>query len=434
MMRSVITFGRRLLFSLLGLILLLWLLFYFASSTAPLPSPNISSKDVATSRQLLVTTVQHLRRAPGGIALTFDQQQLDALLNVAGYAAAKVQFSGHINDYGVALHAHADASMLWPGRSVRLSCLLLPDATGFAISHCQLGRLPLSAYLVHSSLKVLLKHTLVAPADEQLLALFSKGQIADGKLHFVDANASAIALQLKPNFYQATELALGLTPEHSAVAADVSYYLQQLHQLSRQHPAQRQLAFYLQQLLLLAEQRSQHPQQQLTQYRSALWALIAGFGHRGFIRYANPALTAAQVPLLPRVLLANRADLSLHFLYSAALQMLSSSQLSVQIGNLKEILDADTGGSGFSFIDLVADQAGTLLAERLADIDIASVKSLSVAEFEASFMPALSDFTEGLSEQDMKLNYDGFDGEQYQHMQQRINARLSQLTLYRRTN
>lgn len=433
-MRGLIRFGRRLLFSLLGLILLLWLLFYFASTTAPLPSQNISSKDVATSRQLLRTTLRHLRQAADGIALTFDQQQLDALLNVAGYTAARVRFSGYISDYGVALHAHADASMLWPGRSVQLSCLLVPGTTGFAISHCQLGHLPLPDYLVHSSLKALLEHTLIAPADEQLLALFSKGQIADGKLHFVDANASAIALQLKPNFYQATELVLGLTPEHSAIAADVSYYLQQLQQLCRQHPAQRHLAFYLQQLLLVADQRSQHPQQQLAQYRSALWALIAGFGHRGFARYANPALTAAKVPLLPRVVLANRADLSLHFLYSAALQMLSSSQLSVQIGNLKEILDADTGGSGFSFIDLVADQAGTLLAERLADIDIASIKSLSVADFEASFMPALSDFPEGLSEQDIKLNYDGFDSEQFQLIQQQINARLSQLTLYRQAN
>ena len=59
--------------------------------------------------------------------------------------------------------------------------------------------------------------------------------------------------------------------------------------------------------------------------------------------------------------LSGRGDLSLHFLYSVILEQVGKENIGLSIGELKELLDSNEGGSGFSFADLAADKAGIYL-------------------------------------------------------------------------
>jgi hypothetical protein len=62
-----------------------------------------------------------------------------------------------------------------------------------------------------------------------------------------------------------------------------------------------------------------------------------------------------------------RHDLAQHFSVSAALTALLGAKAAEAAGLLKELLDAEPGGSGFSFCDLAADLSGVAFAQRLLD-------------------------------------------------------------------
>ena len=63
--------------------------------------------------------------------------------------------------------------------------------------------------------------------------------------------------------------------------------------------------------------------------------------------------------LRSRITAYGRHDLPRHFWVSAGLAVISDSEASMAVGIAKEMMDS-AGGSGFSFIDLTADRAGTL--------------------------------------------------------------------------
>jgi hypothetical protein len=62
-----------------------------------------------------------------------------------------------------------------------------------------------------------------------------------------------------------------------------------------------------------------------------------------------------------------RHDLCQHFAVSAALTAVGGAEAAEAAGLLKELLDAEPGGSGFSFADLAADLSGVAFASRLIE-------------------------------------------------------------------
>ena len=421
------TLLKRLLITFLAVLFLAIVLFFLITSKPVSTQRTIETSDVTTAQRVLSDTVQHLARPNGNIKLVFEQQQLDALMNVASYALPQVEFSGVLNPFGVALYGQANLPLNWPKRGVQTSCLFMPSDKGFAIEHCKLGAITMPGWVANPLLRFMVRSVIAPPADQQLLALFAKGQLINNRLHFEAANASPIKLSLHPQIHQP----FGLGAEESAAAADIEFYLQQLKQLQRQHKRERRLAFFAHELLLVASKRADNSDI-ATEYKNALWALAVAFASKRFIYYANPAITPQQVPNMPPMLLNGRRDLTLHFLYSAVLQMLGNTQLSQQIGNLKEILDADrdNGGSGFSFVDLAADRAGTHFAEHLAAVTPQQLRQFNSLTFEQAIMPPTRDLPEGLTEQQVQQQLGGYNGAGFKQLEQDINRRINELTLY----
>jgi len=135
-----------------------------------------------------------------------------------------------------------------------------------------------------------------------------------------------------------------------------------------------------------------------------------------------------------RVTLRGRRDWKKHFIISAALQVLSNNLVSLDIGVLKEELDAD-GGSGFSFGDLLADRAGTTFAERATESESAAVemqRRISQRFAEADFIPDGLDLPEGLSDQQFQEQYGGVNGRRYKQLVDEIDRRIENAPGYRR--
>jgi len=169
--------------------------------------------------------------------------------------------------------------------------------------------------------------------------------------------------------------------------------------------------------------------------RAAIMALALYLGTPQFEQLTGPVLDDAMRRPEPhqRTLLRGRVDLRLHFVYSAALQVLGEEGLSYAIGEFKELLDANRGGSGFSFADLAADRAGTLFATR-ATADAAQARQF-LDQFapplrEPDLMIPIDQLPDGLTEQAFATAYQEIGGPRYQALVAQIDRQLLALRLY----
>jgi hypothetical protein len=165
--------------------------------------------------------------------------------------------------------------------------------------------------------------------------------------------------------------------------------------------------------------------------RAAIYALGIVLGHPRVERLVGTVtddrLRRAAEQRRGTVTIRGRADWVRHFCVSAALALWSTQGASDAAGLLKEELDAGRGGSGFSFADLLADRAGTVLgiAATASDQTARGVQRRLEGDWDmrAVFPPA-EDLPEGLSDAELQRRYGGVGGIGYRRMVEEIERRL----------
>ena len=129
-----------------------------------------------------------------------------------------------------------------------------------------------------------------------------------------------------------------------------------------------------------------------------------------------------------RISIQGRTDLSRHFWLSAALTILSDQSRSMDVGITKELMDATAGGSGFSFVDLTADQTGTLFA-KVATRDVQSARELQLKIRDGieitDFFPDVTGLPEGIYRDEFQAEYGGLGGAETTKILKEIRRRLT---------
>ena len=137
--------------------------------------------------------------------------------------------------------------------------------------------------------------------------------------------------------------------------------------------------------------------------------------------------------LRQRMLLSGRNDLSRHFWVSAALTVLSDAPRARTVGLSKELMDSTSGGSGFSFVDMAANNAGIRLAV------VATRNSNSAHELQArirqgverdDLFPATDGLPEKISRDVLQSDFGGLGGAETQRLLNEIDRRIAALRLY----
>ncbi|CAA9891176.1 conserved hypothetical protein [Candidatus Methylobacter favarea] len=132
--------------------------------------------------------------------------------------------------------------------------------------------------------------------------------------------------------------------------------------------------------------------------------------------------------------LYKRIDLAQHFIGSAAITASVNGQVAQAVGEEKELSDA-VDGSGFSFIDLAADKAGTRFGE-MATASPESARKLQKAMAQVKdyrdFMPDPRDLPEKMSEADFKSRFGSIESPAYQEISKLIDARITAAPIYNR--
>jgi hypothetical protein len=219
-------------------------------------------------------------------------------------------------------------------------------------------------------------------------------------------------------------------------------YYQLLVEFSQRNPKETRVSKYLGYMIKVATNRTFVDDESIamTENKEALMALALYFGSNKFELLVGqmPKLNAAQLRqrTIKRgsVNLNDRNDLQKHFIYSIALQLFSNSHTSDAIGEMKEFLDANKGGSGFSFADLTADRAGTRIAMIATETELGAkeLQTLFAGNLsEEDIMPTIFDLPEGVSQQTFEESYNDVNSSAYKNMLAKIDGRLAAIEVYR---
>jgi len=208
-------------------------------------------------------------------------------------------------------------------------------------------------------------------------------------------------------------------------------YVAEMERLLNLLPAEKQsLTRLLSPMFLFAELRSQKNNQVVEENRMAL--LVMG----AYMTGRNPAKYISDQPVKPfrkiKFTLKNRNDLAQHYLISGAINAVSGTAWSNAIGLEKELKDSD-GGSGFSFVDLMADIAGNKLAQSaLSESSAAKLQSkMARLSGEESIMGDIGGLAEGLTSTEFRLEYGNTNSDEYITVVREIERRLFQCDAYR---
>ena len=170
--------------------------------------------------------------------------------------------------------------------------------------------------------------------------------------------------------------------------------------------------------------------------KAAILALGVILGEEKVAKVAGRPIDVGRLPeiqaLCRRIELRGRNDLSRHFWVSAALAVLSDESRSMSVGITKELMDATAGGSGFSFVDLTADRAGTLFTVAATrDQNAAMALQLRIMQGVAidDVFPEINDLPEGITRDDFQENYGGLGGAETSRIAKEIRSRLTECRL-----
>ncbi len=163
--------------------------------------------------------------------------------------------------------------------------------------------------------------------------------------------------------------------------------------------------------------------------RAALATLSLYVTERSLGRWIKRA-KAWPKPQRRRVTLAQREDLAKHFLVSAIVAAEADRRLADVVGLTKEI-DDSRGGSGFSFVDLAADRAGTHFGELAVSAAVALQAAVATGLPESAIMPDVARLPESMTQREFTARFGGVGGDRYRAMVDTIDLRVARLPALR---
>jgi len=147
----------------------------------------------------------------------------------------------------------------------------------------------------------------------------------------------------------------------------------------------------------------------------------------------TPVQRAARHRAAAGVTLEGRQDLAVHFFAAAALTLRLGPRATSRMALAKELADAqalDRGtGTGFSFADLCAGEAGIRLGVRVKELGAGWTATLPWRM--QDLMPGVAGLEEGLTSSALEAEFGGVQGARFQSRMRRIQERVAACNAYR---
>lgn len=358
---------------------------------------------------------------------TVSNDELTTALKVASYSVPNIDIESRLTSLGLTLVATIKLEKSGFKRYVNVICILTNGYEGADIDTCKIG----SVTLPGDYLKPLIKYGLnkfVGKNSYDLWQHFITNlSFERNKLVVKNLDANMIKPAIQASFNEAQSLVSGTSNLDKTLVSSYIEFLavQTFNSKSLMEPIRSVFTQVSDKTLNSpADIRNRH-------VHAAIWALVIRYGNPKFGRLIG---IPGKIERGMAATLRDREDLALHFLYSAFLQLNSGAQTAFSIGEIKELIDSNAGGTGFSFADIVADKAGLTFAEYLTDptndTKYASLK-LSQAYSENVFMLNINQRPEGISAEEFNGSYKSIQSQKYKEVIEEIGQAIKQLELYR---
>jgi hypothetical protein len=402
---------------------------FLASQPITKSNKHLTPQQVATAKQTLSNLLKQLSKNEPTLSLTLQQIEIDVLSDLAAHTIKKAGFETYISQHAMTTAVSYPMDIFGYSRYINAYCAFAPVQKQFSIDHCRIGKLPVSHAISEWLFFKLLKTSLSTEANDMVVSLFRQIQLQDQSITLVADRPNKLKKVLIKSVQGMSEKGKGLPFTPVVNPSTLIFYLELLKKLEVPN---QPLAYYIGQTFKAVEHRTKQGNAAVLENRHALWALSAYFGNSKFSKLIGvPELRqykASQTPALK-----GRADLTLHFLYSVILDQVSGGMIGLSIGEMKELHDANTGGSGYSFADLAADKAGLKFSQFLTrNEQSARTAQLLLANTtqESIYFPSIGNLPEGLSGEAYEKIVENLNSNKYKNLTALIDQRIAQLPLY----
>lgn len=381
------------------------------------------TRDVADSLRSLVAT----RAADGDWSAT--ETEVNAVLAAAQRLVPGSFGVARVGRDAVTLDLAVGAPVMPAGLWANLHLAVAASEDGFRLSAARIGHLPLPPALAQAALRRVLDRRLGDGLGTEALARIAAIRLDPPRARVVfDLDAAGRA-----DFFERLR---ARALEAAGAGAREQVYVQ-LWNLDRavgrgDLPRDGSMVPYLDRAVRIATRLAAKPgADPREEMRAALYALALYCGDPDFGDQIGVTLSERMQGRrngCARTTLGGRDDLKRHFVISAGLEAATGSGAAFGMGELKELLDSNDGGSGFSFRDMVADAAGVHFARALLAAPPDRWREMIAAlDGEDAVLPAFADLPEQLGEAEFRARFGDVDSAAYAAMVAEIEARVAAL-------
>lgn len=408
--------GKIVVYLLLATLLLVSVLLSFALDNSPLMKIDhgFNRDDIQRAKQILQVKPE-------------ERDQIKTLnLNQNDINIAASYLLNHFVENTVRIELQEDRVLikiavfvpqtLW-GRYLDFSFKLLQNDDGIKIKSLKIGRIsipdPAANYLIDLAI-----HSPPLDQYRQLAAQYVK------RINISPGNVEISYLAAMVD--EAKQLVMRKHRDYP----NLHLYQRQINEIASQHdPSWRlSLSDLLQPLFAAAYQRSD--QDSAIQENRAVIIAVASYIYKQDLRGYLPIglIYNKEYP----VYAYKRVDIPQHFIASALLVAVNAAVLAEKAGEDKELGDADRG-SGFSFIDLTADRAGSRFA-KMATSDPVQARRfqqrMAKVQHYSEFIPPLLDLPEHMDDAAFRERFHKPGSDEYRQMLGEIDRRIEQSPVY----
>lgn len=411
----------------LGLAALVLLAVDFRPPAAAVAPPDAAAasrtRDVAESLQALIAT------RGGDGAWTVSESQINAVLASAQRLKPGASGRTRVTPDRLFVDLVAGPPLTPAGTWLNLRLGLAASEAGLEIASARLGRLPLPPALAMAGVRFAADRVLGPDLGPQALDAVAALRLAPP--------AVTVVLERDPQARAAFFEALrerALAGAGTTAREQVYTQLWHLDKSVRQGglPRQGTMLPYLGRAITVAARLPAEADREAM--RAALYALALYCGEPEFGSQIGVGLREelrGAANGCDGTTLAGRDDLKRHFVVSAGLEAASEGGAAFGMGELKELLDSNEGGSGFSFADMAADVAGVRFAQTMLAAPREAWRGMiDAVAGEADLMPSLDGLPPPMSEAEFRAAYGDVDSPAYLAMVAEIEARVDALPFH----
>ncbi len=371
------------------------------------------------------------------VIISASEEDFNSLFTLAHQSISRISGSVDVSPEQFALFTSIRIPNII-GDYLNIRFNLAPSDTGIHILGMSLGKIPIPGRVAHFLISLTL----------DIMFGFNHGKELLGHIDSIELTDTSMCVHMQPiqdlkKHIQNLKYRIEYVRDEVSVMGNpetVRIYYSEIIELAEKYPTEVSpsknpisFSYFIEHIFKLAHERGGNP---VEENQAAILALSIYFGDWRIEHIIGNVLTdkmKSQHKKSYNVVIADRIDLRLHFIISAALEIVYKNNITFGIGEFKELMDARHGGSGFSFVDLAADRAGVRFAEIATDPLTASKTQLLLSQdlHEDHFFPNIMNLPEMLSKESFEHYFDNVNSDKYLALVRDIDTCIETLPVYR---